>query len=181
MRGKKGSMKLLFIVMIASILIAMLWNSVPMVKDTVHLVLDPTAGSLLNWNTTYGMMFLVLIISLVIILFQKYGTDQETLRQIKKEQKEAQKEMKQYKNDPQKLLEMNKKQMEKMPQIFSITMRPLVYTFVPLVLFFRWFSDFFTTPGMEGFKFFGILTWFWFYLIMSIIFSSIFRKILKVA
>ena len=176
-----SGMKILFIVMLASVLIAALWNSVPMIKEIVHFVLDPTAGSLLRWNITYGMLILVLIISLVIILFQKYGTDQETLRQIKKEQKLAREEMKKYKHDPEKLLEFNKKQMEKMPQIFSITMRPLVYTFVPLVLFFRWFSDFFSAPGMESFRFFGLLSWFWFYLIFSIIFSSVFRKVLKVA
>ena len=130
-----SGMKILFIVMLASVLIAALWNSVPMIKEIVHFVLDPTAGSLLRWNITYGMLILVLIISLVIILFQKYGTDQETLRQIKKEQKLAREEMKKYKQDPEKLLEFNKKQMEKMPKIFEITMRPLIYTFVPIVLF----------------------------------------------
>src|SRR3989344_1621421 len=106
-----SGMKTLFIVMLASVLIATLWNSVPSIKEGVHFILDPTAGSLLNWNITYGMMILVLILSLIIILFQKYGTDQETLRQIKKEQKEMQEEMKKYRNEPQKLLEMNKKQM----------------------------------------------------------------------
>lgn len=176
-----GGMKILFVIMLVSILIATLWNSVPAIKQTVHFILDPTAGSLLKWNTTYGMLILVLIISLIIILFQKYGTDQETLRQIKKEQKEAREEMKKYKNDPEKLLEFNKKQMEKIPKIFEITMRPLIYTFVPLILFFRWFYDFFSAPGMENFRFFGFLSWFWFYLIFSIIFSSIFRKVLKVA
>lgn len=173
-----GSMRILFLVMIASLLIAGLWNSVPAIKEAVHFILDPTAGSLLNLNITWGMLLVVVIISLIITLAQKYGTDQETLREIKKEQKEVQQEMKKYKHDPEKILELNKKQMEKMPQMFSITMRPLVYTFIPLVLFFRWFNDYFLVVEV---KFFGFLSWFWFYLIFSIIFSSVFRKVLKVA
>ena len=174
-------MKLLFLVMIASILIASLWAKVPLIKDSVHSVLDPTAGKLLGWNTLWGMLLIVAAIGLIMTLVQKYGTDQETLRQIKKEQKIVQAEMKKFKHDPERLMELNKKQMEKMPEIFKITMRPMMYTFIPFVLFFRWFNDYFSTPALEGFRFFGFLSWFWFYLIFSIIFSSIFRKALKVA
>ena len=90
-----------------------------------------------------------------------------------------QEEMKKYKDDPAKLLEFNKKQMEKIPETMKITMRPLMYTMIPFILFFRWFGDYFT--ALEGFKFFGFLSWFWFYLIFSIVFSTILRKVLKVA
>ena len=174
------SMTLLLIVMIISFVVAGLWNSVPVIKETVHLVLDPTAGSLLNWNIMIGMFAIIILINLIMTLVQKYGTDQETLRQMKKEQKELQEEMKKYKNDPEKLMEFNKKQMENMPRMFEITMKPLVYTIIPFILFFRWFSDYFSSEALLEFKFFGILNWFWFYLIFSIIFSSIWRKILKV-
>jgi uncharacterized membrane protein (DUF106 family) len=60
-------------------------------------------------------------------------------------------------------------------------MRPLLYTAIPFVLFFRWFADYFSNPFFAAFRFFGFLSWFWFYLIGSIIFSSIFRKVLKVS
>ncbi len=172
---------LLFVLMAASILIASLWNALPVIRETVHLILDPTAGSLLEWNITLGMILLVVAITLVMTLFQKYGTDQEALRQMKQEQKEAREEMKKYKDDPKKLLEFNKKQMEDMPRMMEITMRPLVFSFIPLILLFRWFHDYFSMPSLEGFKFLGLLSWLWFYLIFSIIFSSIFRKVLKVA
>ena len=174
-------MTIMFIVMVLSLGIALLWNQVPMIKDTVHLALDPTAGSLLDWNTLAGMFIVVIVIAFIKTLAQKYGTDQELLRQIKKEQKLLQKEAEKYKHDPEKLLELNKKQLEFVPKTMDITMRPLIYTFVPLILFFRWFHDYFSMPAMEGFRFFGFLSWFWFYLIFSIVFSSIFRKVLKVA
>ncbi len=170
----------MLILMVASFAIIGLWN-IPAIKDSVHFVLDPTAGNLLKIDIYFGMFMLVFSITLLTTLAQKYLTDQETLRQIKKEQKEMQQEMKKYKHDPQKLLEFNKKQMEAMPKMFEITMRPLIYTFVPIVLFFRWFQDMFTSAEYVGFRFFGFLSWFWFYLIFAIIFSSILRKFLKVA
>jgi len=87
--------------------------------------------------------------------------------------------MKKFKNDPGKMLELNKKQMEFIPKTFDLTMKPIIYTAIPFVLFFRWFSDYFSI-SFVGFKFFGFLSWFWFYLIFSIIFSTIFRKAFKV-
>ena len=88
--------------------------------------------------------------------------------------------MKKFKGNPEKILELNKKQMESMPKMFDITMRPMIYTFIPIVLFFRWFNDYFTASNLQGFKFLGFLPWIWFYIIFAMIFSTILRKLLKV-
>jgi len=58
------------------------------------------------------MFLIVIVLSFIMTLVQKYGTDQETLRELKKEQKMLQQEMKKYKDNPDKLLEFNKKQFE---------------------------------------------------------------------
>lgn len=178
--NKEGSFTPIFIAMILSLVLAGLWNSVPVIGESVHAVLDPTAGKILNWNITYGMLIIVAIIAFITTLVQKYATDQETMREMKKEQKELQEEMKKYKEHPEKLMELQKKQFEFMPKMMKLSMRPLVYTAIPFVLFFRWFNDYFAMPALEGFRFFGFLSWFWFYLIFAIIFGSIFRKVLKV-
>ncbi|MFH1311231.1 MAG: EMC3/TMCO1 family protein [Nanoarchaeota archaeon] len=176
--NKEGSFKGIFIVMIISLLIAFLWNNSSFIKNTAHSVLDPSVGLLLNWNITWGMAIIVLIISVATTLIQKYATDQKTLREMKKEQKSLQEEMKKYREHPEKMMELQKKQMEFIPKMLKISMRPVIYTAIPLILFFRWFMDFFTAAGDP--KFFGFLSWFWFYLILSLIFSSILRKLLKV-
>ncbi|MFH1307881.1 MAG: EMC3/TMCO1 family protein [archaeon] len=178
--GKEGSFKPVMIVLILSFIIAIYWDSqtLTFIKDFVHIVLDPSAGALLEWNITYGMMIIVLIISLITILVQKYTTDQETLRELRKEQKILQEEMKKFKDHPEKLIELQKKQFEFVPKTMKLTMRPIIFTGIPFILFFRWFHDFFTLAGNP--EFFGFLNWFWFYLIFAIIFSSIFKKILKV-
>ncbi|MFH1290439.1 MAG: EMC3/TMCO1 family protein, partial [Nanoarchaeota archaeon] len=109
---------------------------------------------------------------------QKYTTDQDLLRQIKKEQKLLQGEMKKYKEHPDKLLEMQKKQLQFIPKTFEITMRPIMYTSIPIILFFRWFNDYFAANPI---KIFGFLGWFWAYFIFSIIFTTVFRKVFNVA
>ncbi len=175
---KKASFKPIIYVMIASMAIAFFWNSMPVIKNTANMILGPTAGALLDWNLTYGMMILILIISLFMTLLQKYATDQKEIRRLKKEQKDLQKDMKEYKDHPEKLMEMQKSSFPLMIELMKHSMRPMIFTGVPLILFFRWFMDFFTALGDP--RFFGFLSWFWFYLIGSMIFSIILRKIMKV-
>jgi uncharacterized membrane protein (DUF106 family) len=180
--GKQGGFRGIFIVMIVSLLIAFFWDTLSFIKNGAHAILNPTAGVLLNWNLTWGMIIIVLIIAIFMTLIQKYATDQETqetLREMKKEQKALQEEMKKYREHPEKMVELQKKQFGFMPKMMKLSMRPMMYTAIPLILFFRWFMDFFAAIGDP--RFFGFLNWFWFYLIGSILFSSILRKVLKVA
>jgi len=171
-------MNKLLVVMVISLAIALYWDSLTFIKNPVHAAFDPTIGVLLNWNPHIGMIIVAGILGLITILLQKYTTDQETLRQIKKEQKMLQEEMKKHKNNTEKFMELNRKQLELLPKTMDITLRPIIYTSVPLILFFRWFNDYFMTNSV---KIFGFLGWIWAYLILSILFTSIFRKIFKVA
>ena len=165
--------------MLASVLVVSLWDSVPSIKNSVHAVLNPTAGALLNWNLTIGMLVIVAVISLFTTLIQKYTTDQEALKKLKEGQKTLQEEMKKFqKENPAKVMELQKKQFESMPKMMKLSMASIVYTGIPFILFFRWFGDFFTLMGDP--KFFGFLSWFWFYLIGLMIVGSVLRKVLKV-
>lgn len=176
-------------VFLASMILAFSWNSLPLIKNTIHTILDPTAGKLLNFNINLGILVVAFAISLIISLIQKFTIDQESFRKMKAEQKLLQEEMKKFKDHPEKLMELQKKQFEFIPKTFDITLGPLIYTAIPIVLFFRWFSDYFTSlPTPE--KIFGVFSthgtflfpsWLWAYLLASILFSSIFRKWLKLA
>lgn len=177
-KAKEGSFMPILIIMVVSFVIAGLWDKLPAIKNSIHFIFDPTAGALLNWNLTIGMILIVGIITLLTTLVQKYATDQKTLKEMKKEQKEIQNQMKEFKDHPEKLMELQKKQMAMfMPQM-KLSMRAVAYTGIPFLLFFRWFTDYFTAIGSP--KFFGFLGWFWFYFIFAIIFGSIFRKYMDV-
>lgn len=177
-QDKKGSLLPIVIIMFASLLIAFCWDKFSFIKDSVHAVLDPSAGWLLNWNLDIGMLIIVLIITLISVLVQKFTTDQKAMRELKAEQKILSEEMKKYKEHPEKVAELSKKQMEFFPRTMRLTSRSMLFTSVPFILFFRWFSDTFTAMGNP--KFFGIMGWFLFYFIFTIIFSAILKKVLKV-
>jgi len=172
-------MTIAWIVLLVSMIIASAWDKYSWIKNSIHFILDPTAGTLLNWELTIGMILIVFILSLIITIVQKYTTDQKALKELKEEQKKLQEEMKAAKNDPQKMTEINKKNMELFPRQFKLGMGSIAYTAIPFVLFFRWFSDYFVSIGSP--KFFGFLGWFWFYFIFSLIFSMILKKYMKVA
>ena len=177
-KSKQGSFLPIIIVMFASMIIAFEWNNVPAIKNAVHSVLNPSAGALLNWNLTLGMLIIVFIITLITTLIQKYTTDQKALKELKEEQKLLQSEMKKYEAHPEKLAELSKRQIEIIPKTFKLTSRAVLFTGIPFILFFRWFNDTFITLGNP--MFFGFLSWFWFYFIFTIGFSSILRKYMKV-
>jgi len=177
-KKKEGSFFPIIIISILSWVIFACWDKVLWIKDSVHSVLNPTAGFLLNWNLEIGMILIVFIIVLLTTLVQKYATDQKALKELKEEQKILQEEMKKYENHPEKIAELSKKQFKFIPRTFKLTSRYILFTGIPIILFFRWFNDYFTTAGNP--QFFGFLTWFWFYLIATLIFSTFLRKWMKV-
>jgi uncharacterized membrane protein (DUF106 family) len=177
-KAKEGSFMPLIIIMIASTIIAFYWDKLPWISDSIHIIFDPTAGALLNWNLNLGMIIIVFIITLLTTLVQKYATDQKTLKELRKEQKEMQKQMKEFKDSPEKLMELQKKQMAMFPRQMKLSMRAIAYTGIPFILFFRWFNDYFIANGNP--KFILGMGWFLFYFIFTMLFSSLLRKYMDV-
>ena len=177
----KKMMLILFGMTFISIFIGVQWDKYPAFKDGVHAVLDPTFGALLSWQKYAGMILVVFIINLLFTGVQKITVDPEQLRLMKEKQKIYKEEMHTYKDNPVKLKEVQMKQMAEFPEMFSknfeVYMKPLLFTAIPIILFFRWFNDYFILLGNP--KFFGFISWFWFYLILSIFLSGPIRKIYK--
>jgi uncharacterized membrane protein (DUF106 family) len=177
-KGKEGSYTSMILIMVASLVIAGLWESLDFIKNSIHAILDPSVGAVLNWEVTWGLLLVIFILTIIMTLVQKYTTDQDTLKEMRKEQKVLQEEMKQYRDDPKKMMELQKKSFEFIPKTMKLSMRAIVYTSIPLILLFRWFMDYFS--AIPDFRFLGFFTWFWFYLLSYMIFSGIIRKVLKV-
>ena len=173
-----SALRIVFIVMLVSLGIAFFWDSVPLIKDTIHLILDPTAGSLLDYNVNSGMIIISAMITIFMTLIQKYAVDNEAIRKLKQDQKKIQQDMKYLKDNPEKLMELQKESISKAGEMFKLSMKSFTYTAIPIILFFRWFSDYFAASD-PPIKIFGFLSWFWAYVIFSIIFSMIFRKLFK--
>ncbi len=170
-------MGIIFLVMIASLAAAALWDKVPIIGESVHAAFDPTLGKMLDWNVTLGLIIITAVLNLITTLLHKKVTDQDMLKTIKEEQKLVNEEMKLYKDNPNKTMELSKKSMELAFKTFPITMRPVVYTAIPFILLIRWFTDYFKENPV---KILGFMSGFWAYIIFFVVFSIIWRKILKV-
>jgi uncharacterized membrane protein (DUF106 family) len=173
--------------MFVGLAVAFLWDSVPVIKTNVHAALDPTLGALLNWNLHIGFILFVAVMTLLTTIAQKYMTDQDSLKQIKEEQKKLQEEMKKHKDDQTKLMDLQRQQLELSMKMMPMTMRPAIVTSIPFILLLRWFGDYFAILPVA--KIIGLFStqgsflfpaWIWAYILMSIFFSSIFRKYMKV-
>ena len=174
----EGSFGLIIFILLISLVIASLWEKTPAIKNSVHYVLNPTAGFLLNWNLNIGMLIVVFVITLLTTFVQKYATDQEALKELRKEQKEISQQMKEFKAHPEKLLELQKKQFKLIPKQMKLSMRAIAYTGIPFILFFRWFGDYFLEAGNP--KLWLGMSWFLFYLLFAIIIGAILRKYMDV-
>ena len=58
----EGSFRPIIIVMLISLVIAGFWDKSPIIKKSIHAVLDPSLGWLLNWHLVGGMFVIVFLI-----------------------------------------------------------------------------------------------------------------------
>ena len=90
--------------------------------------------------------------------------------------KELQKDVKKVKDQPDKVMRLNKEIMKKNAVVFKNSFKPMLITLIPILLIFRWLNVTFADAGdlLFGFQWLGT------YIISSIVFSVILRKIMKV-
>ena len=153
-------------------------------------MLDSVFNFIFGWALFLGKPWDILLIAaaltFLITLSYKYLTDQEKMGHLKSEQKRFQEEMKLHREDKEKMMEIQKESLKVSMDYFKHSMRPMLYTFLPLILIFGWVRNLY--PAIEGAKVVLItipilgwkLGWLGTYIIASIIFSTIFRKVLKV-
>lgn len=152
-------------------------------------MLNEIFNTLFGWALYFGKPWDIILISgvltLLITLAYKYLTDQERMSHLKSEQKRFQEEMKNNKDNKEKLMELQKQSLQLSWEYMRHSWKPMLYTFIPIILIFGWVKTLY--PDINGIKtvlipfpLFGGFGWLGTYIISSIIFSMIFRKILKV-
>ncbi|MDP3916964.1 MAG: EMC3/TMCO1 family protein [Nanoarchaeota archaeon] len=141
----------------------------------------------LIWGPGWGVIIISLLLTIMINIFYKLFTDQELMKNLKKELKDLQKEMKTLKDNPEKFMSKQKEAMTKNLEYMKHSMKPTLITFVPLILIFGWLKTSFADAGdivSWGFSIplFGEgLGWLGTYFFSAIIFSIIIRKVLKIS
>ena len=113
-----------------------------------------------------------IFVTCVSTLVQKWLTNQEHLKSLKKRQKEIQKELKNCK-DGCVMKELNAEMMKLTGIMFKSSMKPMFVTIIPFLILFSWLRSIYV-PLLGN-------SWLWYYLGYSIVASMILRKVLKVA
>lgn len=122
------------------------------------------------------------LLSLGVSLAYKYFTDQAVMKEIKASQKKLQDQLKLHKSDPDKVMEINKQLIALNGSYMKHTMKPMLITMVPFFLVFGWLKAAYGEAIIIPLSFWeGHLQWLGTYLIFSVILTSVFRKLLKVA
>ncbi|MFH1316108.1 MAG: EMC3/TMCO1 family protein [Candidatus Woesearchaeota archaeon] len=101
-------------------------------------LLDPILNPLLVFGPLWSIIIMSLVISLFITLIYKLFTDQKLMKELKADLKSFQKEMKELKEHPAKVIEVQKKAMEKNMQYMMHSFKPMIITMIPIIVLFGW-------------------------------------------
>ena len=140
-----------------------------MFDDFFNFILAP----LLKLGDLTSLIIISFILTFLITFSYKLITNQQEMKLLKEQLKKHQQEMKDHKGNPEKLLEIQKNAMDTNLKYMKHSFKHTLLTFLPLVIFFSWLKDTYTQPILG-------MNWIIIYIVSSIIFSMILRKILKV-
>ncbi len=127
------------------------------------------------------------ILTTVVTLAYRFLTNQAQMKMMREELKLLQKEIKDHRENPPKVMDLQKQMMEKNLVLMKHSMKPTLYTFIPLIIIFGWIRTTFGAPAGEvnpvlwhipllGWG----MSWLWTYLVVSIITSIVIRKLFKI-
>jgi|SRR3989344_147268 len=122
-------------------------------------------------NPKLSIVVLSFLVTLAMTLVTKKFTDQNRMKELKEIQKACQIKLKDNKGNPTKIQEIQKEMMTCSMELMKHSFKPMLFTFLPLILLFWWVRGIYTAilPG-----------WIWWYIGAGIVSSIILRKLLKV-
>jgi len=126
-------------------------------------------------NPRVAIVVLSFIVTLFITIVTYFMTDRVRMKEIRDKQKHLKKEIKKYKHDPAKMMELNKQMMEDLPEQLKHSMKPAIITIIPLFILFGWLRSVYAGTVLAN-KAFLFPSWVWWYIGASILFSTILRK-----
>jgi uncharacterized membrane protein (DUF106 family) len=136
-------------------------------------------GPIMGLPNPMPLAIISFILTLITTLIYKYMTDQEVMKTLKADIKALQAEMKNHKDNKEKMMSIQKEAMGKNMQYMKQSFKPMIVTFIPIIFIFGWLRTYYEALGNPAI-FFG-LTWIWTYIIFSVVISIGLRKILKIS
>jgi len=121
-------------------------------------------------NPTISIVIISILATFAVTIIRYFMTDKEKMKEIKQRQKDLKLEMKKYKDHPEKMLEIQKKMMADMPEQLKHSFKPMIITLIPFLILLSWLKATFAATSIAG-------TWFWWYLVVSVVTGIIFSKL----
>lgn len=112
-------------------------------------LLDPILGPLLSLPSFWAILILSLAVSLIITLVYKYTTDQNLMKDLKKEIKEFQKLQKELKDKPQEMMKVQREAMQVNFKYMKHSFKSTFYTIIPILLIFGWMNGHFAFESIQ--------------------------------
>ncbi len=129
-----------------------------------------TITELITQHPKTSILILSFIVTLFITIITYYMTDRVRMKELRDKQKALRLEIKKYRDNPQKMMELNKQMMEDMPEQLKHSFKPMIITMIPILIVFAWLRSTFALTSLAG-------SWLWWYIISSIVFSIGLRKV----
>lgn len=104
-------------------------------------ILNPVFNPILNLGPFWAIILMSFLVSLIISIVYKLTTDQKKMKEIKDEIKSFQDRAKAEKEDPNKMMAIQKEAMSKNMEYMKMSFKPTLFTFIPILLIFGWMAD----------------------------------------
>ncbi len=109
-------------------------------KSLAELLFNPILGPLLDLPSVATIFIVAAIISVISVVVQKYFTNQDRLKFLKKEMKKFQEKIKKNKDNQEEQLKIHKKMMPMQGEMMKESLRPTLWMMLPFMLIFFWLA-----------------------------------------
>lgn len=106
----------------------------------VDTILDTIFSPLFSIDPFWAILVITIIISFLMTIIYKYATDQKAMKRLKEKQKKLQKKMKESKDNPEKMMKIQKELMGTNSEYMKHSFKPMIFTFIPIIIIFGWLS-----------------------------------------
>ena len=168
------------------------WDTISEYFGYFYDLLDTVFGSIWDWPGIYAVFVVAIIVGVISVSGQYFLVDQEKVKRIRKESSEFQKRLiaaqkSGNKKELRKMEARKKKVQQQQAEMTGMTMKPMMLTFVPIIVFFGWVRA--QPEALElvidlpfTLPYFGdTLGWLGWYILCSFFFTQTLRKLLDMA
>jgi len=113
-----------------------------------------------------------LLVTFFITLVNYFVLDKDKMRDIKASQKAIQEEIKLHRDNPEKVLALNKQMLSHSGDLMRHSFKPMIITSIPILLFMVWLKGIYVDTSIAG-------SWIWWYIGASVAGSILFRKLFR--